>query len=119
MSSLPKTYKAAVFTGPKAEVKLQDVELKRPGKGQVLVKVIACGVCFSDVAISRGEMGTDLFPRVPGHEIVGDVAAVGPDITSFKGASVSVAHGTVATTASVASASAACTRPATTRRSMA
>ncbi|CAI6094239.1 unnamed protein product [Clonostachys chloroleuca] len=85
MSSLPKTYKAAVFTGPKAEVKLQDVELKRPGKGQVLVKVIACGVCFSDVAISRGEMGTDLFPRVPGHEIVGDVAAVGPDITSFKG----------------------------------
>lgn len=79
MSSLPKTYKAAVLTGHKSGFNLQDLELKRPTKGQVLIKVLACGVCYTDVAVSQGEFG-NVFPRIPGHEIVGDVVEVGEGV---------------------------------------
>jgi D-arabinose 1-dehydrogenase-like Zn-dependent alcohol dehydrogenase len=82
-TSLPKTYKAAVLTGANSGFNLQDVELKHPGKGQVLVKVLACGVCYSDVTVSKGEFG-DVFPRVTGHELVGDVVEVGDDVESFQ-----------------------------------
>ncbi|KAL6691227.1 GroES-like protein [Trichoderma pleuroticola] len=51
---------------------LSGVPLQHPKANQVLVKVLACGVCFSDVMIGTGEMG-DIFPRVLGHEIVGDI----------------------------------------------
>lgn len=84
MSSLPKTYKAVVLQSANTPMTLVDVELKHPTKGEVLVKVLACGVCFSDVATASGHMG-DVFPRVPGHEIVGDVVEVGEGVTRFKG----------------------------------
>ncbi len=75
MASHPKTYKAVVIDKANAPFDLKDVELKHPGKGQVLVKVLACGVCFSDVGMVGGQMG-NVFPRVPGHEIVGDLEIV-------------------------------------------
>lgn len=84
MTSLPKTYKAVVIDSANGGWDLRDVELKHPGKGQVLVKVLACGVCFSDVAMASGHMG-NVFPRVPGHEIVGDIVEVGEEVTRFKG----------------------------------
>ena len=80
--SLPKTYKAAVLNKANDDWQLTDVELKHPSEGQVLVKVLACGVCFSDVATAGGHMG-DIFPRVPGHEIVGDVVEVGAGVKSI------------------------------------
>lgn len=79
MVSLPKTYKAVVITEANAPFKLQDVELQHPGPGQILVKVLACGVCFSDVGIAGGHFG-DVFPRTPGHELVGDVVELGKDV---------------------------------------
>ncbi|KND90980.1 Alcohol dehydrogenase [Tolypocladium ophioglossoides CBS 100239] len=82
MASLPKTYKAVVLGRANAPFKLQEVELKHPGPGQVLVKVLACGVCFSDVATASGDMG-DVFPVVPGHEIVGDVVEVGQGVKNI------------------------------------
>ncbi len=82
MSSLPKTYKAVVVREKGTNFNLEDVEMKQPEAGQVLVKVLACGVCFSDVAIATGEMG-DVFPRTPGHEIVGDVVAVGDGVKTL------------------------------------
>jgi hypothetical protein len=45
MTPLPKTYKAAVFEKADAPITVKDVELKHPGPGEILVKVIACGVC--------------------------------------------------------------------------
>ncbi len=45
MTALPKTYKAAVFEKADAPITVKDVELKHPGPGEILVKVIACGVC--------------------------------------------------------------------------
>ena len=83
MPSLPKTYKAAVVEKANGPFTLTDRDLKHPSEGQILVKVLACGVCFSDVAIASGHMG-DVFPRVPGHEIVGEVAELGPGVTGFE-----------------------------------
>lgn len=79
MSTLPKSYKAVVIDKADSPFKLRDVELKHPGPNQVLVKVLACGVCFSDHAIAGGHLG-DVFPRVPGHEIVGDVVELGEGV---------------------------------------
>lgn len=81
--TLPKSYKAAVFERKDGRPVLKDVELQLPGKGQILVKVLACGICHSDEGVRVGGLG-DVFPRVPGHEIVGDVVAVGQDVVRFK-----------------------------------
>ncbi|KAI2467112.1 alcohol dehydrogenase [Annulohypoxylon bovei var. microspora] len=82
--SLPKTYKAAVIEKAGQPIVVKDVELKQPGPGQVLVKVLACGVCHSDLFVAGGFMQNE-FPRVPGHEIVGDVVAIGSSVTRFTG----------------------------------
>ncbi|KAK2039454.1 alcohol dehydrogenase GroES-like domain-containing protein [Colletotrichum somersetense] len=71
MASLPKTYKAAVVESKSAPLKIVEQELEQPGPGLILVKVLACGVCHSDVGMQEGGFG-DVFPRVPGHEVVGD-----------------------------------------------
>jgi D-arabinose 1-dehydrogenase-like Zn-dependent alcohol dehydrogenase len=75
-SSLPKTYKAALFEAANTPFVIKDIELKHPSPGQVLVKVIAVGVCHSDSGVCSGAFGNS-FPIIPGHEIIGDVAAVG------------------------------------------
>ncbi|KAH8721606.1 alcohol dehydrogenase GroES-like domain-containing protein [Ilyonectria robusta] len=78
---LPTSYKAAVIEAPGAPLKVIDVDLKKPGPGQVLVKVLACGVCHSDAGLQQGHFGPHLFPRVPGHEIVGDVVEIGEGVS--------------------------------------
>ncbi|TAQ88866.1 hypothetical protein B7494_g2800 [Chlorociboria aeruginascens] len=83
MASLPKTFKAAVFESAGAPFTIKDVELKHPTDGQVLVKVLACGICHSDRAVQAGLFGNS-FPIIPGHEIIGNVAAIGPNVTRFK-----------------------------------
>ena len=80
MAPLPKTYKAVVLSEVNSPFALSDVELRHPGPDEVLVKVRACGVCFSDVAFSQGEFGPH-FPRTPGHEIVGDIVEVGDRVS--------------------------------------
>lgn len=84
MSTLPKTYKAWVVEKAGGPMVLKDLELKQPGPNQVLVRVRACGICHSDTGMSSGAFG-DVFPRVPGHELVGDVVAVGEGVTRFSG----------------------------------
>ena len=82
--SLPQTYKAAVLEKAGQPIVVKDVPLKKPGRGQVLVKIIACGVCHTDIFEQHGFLG-DVFPRTPGHELVGDVVAVGENVTRFSG----------------------------------
>lgn len=79
-SSLPKTFKAIVIKEKGAPLELQELPLKQPGPGEVLVKVLACGVCHSDCFEQNGLLKNS-WPIVPGHEIVGDVAAVGEGVT--------------------------------------
>lgn len=56
-STLPKTYKAAVFEKANDKLTMKDVELKQPEEGQVLIKVLANGVCHSDAMVQSGAMG--------------------------------------------------------------
>lgn len=54
------------------------------GPNDVLIKIAYCGICHSDVHQARDEWGGSIFPMVPGHEIVGTVEKIGPDVTRFK-----------------------------------
>ncbi|KAI9749031.1 MAG: Saccharopine dehydrogenase [Chaenotheca gracillima] len=83
MGSLPKTFKAAVFESQGAPLTIKEITLQPPKEGEVLVKVIASGVCGSDAHVQAGAFG-NAFPITPGHEIVGQVAAVGPGEKQWK-----------------------------------
>ncbi|KAJ5881393.1 alcohol dehydrogenase [Penicillium soppii] len=79
---LPTSYKHAVFKEAGGPLTVEQTPLVLPASGEVLVKVEACGVCFSDhIAQSYGMRGS--FPIVPGHEIIGEVAAVGDDVSQW------------------------------------
>ena len=56
----------------------------QPGRGQVRIKVEACGICHSDALVKEGHWPGIQYPRVPGHEIAGRVDAIGPDVTLWK-----------------------------------
>ncbi|KAE9394931.1 GroES-like protein [Gymnopus androsaceus JB14] len=71
--SLPKTFKAAVVTSAGGNFEIIEKPLEAPKAGTILVKVLACGVCASDGMV---KMGIVPLPRIPGHEIVGDVVSV-------------------------------------------
>ncbi|MCJ1290770.1 hypothetical protein MMC34_002312 [Xylographa carneopallida] len=75
--SLPKSYKVAVFKKVDEPLTIEEVDLKEPEAGEVLIKVEACGVCHSDAEVKSGHMGNS-FPIIPGHEMIGKVVAVGP-----------------------------------------
>ena len=55
-----------------------------PGLGQVLVKVAACGVCRTDLHVVDGDLTDPKLPIIPGHEIVGHIAALGPGVSRFR-----------------------------------
>ncbi|QIB67549.1 zinc-dependent alcohol dehydrogenase family protein [Kineobactrum salinum] len=54
-----------------------------PGPGELLLQVLACGVCRTDLHIVDGELGEPVLPLIPGHEIVGRVVATGADVEGF------------------------------------
>ena len=58
--ALPKTYKQAAFKEAGALLTLEEVELQHPGRGEILIKVEACGVCFSDTFSQLNAMGGGL-----------------------------------------------------------
>ena len=80
---LPQSYKQAIFKAQGEPLTIEQAPLKLPGAGEVLVKVEACGVCFSDMFAQNNVMGAG-FPLVPGHEIIGRVAAVGDGNSMWK-----------------------------------
>lgn len=60
------------------------IERRAPRANEVLIDILYCGVCHSDVHQARDEWGGSIFPMVPGHEIVGRVAQVGEGATRFQ-----------------------------------
>ncbi len=60
------------------------VPVPRPGPGQLLIKVHACGVCRTDLHIIDNELPPPAFPLILGHEIVGTVAGAGEGVTAMK-----------------------------------
>ena len=59
-------------------------EIPEPGAGEVRIKVEACGICHSDTLTRTGAFPGLAFPRVPGHEVVGSIDAVGPGVSRWK-----------------------------------
>ena len=78
---IPATMRAMRLAAPApaAEAPLRFVELPvpEPGPGKVLLRVLACGVCRTDLHILEGELPPHRSPIVPGHQIVGEVVALG------------------------------------------
>src|SRR5581483_9730161 len=74
-----QTMKALCLERPRGP-RLLEVEPPRPELGQVLVRVLACGLCGSDLNAWRGVAGIDypLSPGLPGHEVYGEVVELGP-----------------------------------------
>ena len=75
--------KAMVVPSAKAGFVLEDRPLPEPGPGEVRIKVRACGVCHSDQVVKDGLWPGLKLPRVPGHEVVGEVDAVGLGVDRF------------------------------------
>jgi alcohol dehydrogenase (NADP+) len=60
------------------------IDRREPGSHDVLIDIVYCGVCHSDIHQARDEWGGSIFPMVPGHEIVGKVVKVGADVKNWK-----------------------------------
>jgi propanol-preferring alcohol dehydrogenase len=56
--------------------------LREPGPNQVRIRVEACGVCHTDSLLVDGALPNLIYPRVPGHEVIGRIDAVGPNVTT-------------------------------------
>lgn len=60
------------------------IDRREPGPHDVLIDILYCGVCHSDIHQVRDEWGGSLYPMVPGHEIIGTVAQVGSEVSKWR-----------------------------------
>jgi propanol-preferring alcohol dehydrogenase len=77
------TYKAVEVSAP-GVLGVVERPISEPGPGQVRIRVEACGICHTDAAIVTGVYPGLTFPRVPGHEVVGRVEALGSGVSRWK-----------------------------------
>jgi alcohol dehydrogenase len=75
--------KAAVVPAANSSWQIKDVPQPQPGSNEVLVKMHASGICYTDVHLTQGHFPGP-FPRILGHEPVGEILAVAPDVTTRK-----------------------------------
>src|SRR5215213_6925113 len=72
--------RAVQVSRPGGPLELVERPIPDPGPGSVRVKVQACGICHSDVMTKEGHWPGITYPRVPGHEVIGLIDAVGKDV---------------------------------------
>ena len=77
------TMRAMQFDAASRPLVLRTLDIPVPGDHQVLIKVAACGVCRTDLHLVDGDLPNPKRDVVPGHEVVGTVAALGPGITAL------------------------------------
>ena len=77
------TYMAVEATAP-GTLRIAARPVREPGVGQVRIRVEACGICQTDTFTIEGQFPGLTFPRVPGHEVVGRIEAIGPDVSRWK-----------------------------------
>ena len=76
--------KAMVLERVGQPLRLLDVSIPRPGAGQILIKVKACGVCRTDLHVSDGDLKNPKLPLILGHEIVGIVTEMGDGVEGLR-----------------------------------
>jgi uncharacterized zinc-type alcohol dehydrogenase-like protein len=78
--------KTKAYAALAADAPLTPFEFERrtPGERDVQVRIDFCGICHSDIHMTRNDWGFTLYPCVPGHEIIGRVIATGPGVTRFR-----------------------------------
>jgi D-arabinose 1-dehydrogenase-like Zn-dependent alcohol dehydrogenase len=76
--------KAAQIPKAGADFQIVEREIPKPAAGEVRIKVAACGVCHSDLFTKEGAWPGIQYPRVPGHEVVGIIDELGPDVSAWK-----------------------------------
>ena len=78
------TMKVAQISKPGAGFQVVEREIPKPGAGEVRIKVLACGICHSDVLTVEGAWPGIQYPRVPGHEVAGVIDEVGTGVSEWK-----------------------------------
>ncbi|WP_283150346.1 alcohol dehydrogenase AdhP [Silvimonas soli] len=82
---MPVSARAAVVREFKKPLEITHVDIPDPGPGQVLIRLIACGVCHTDLHAAHGDWPVKPTPPfIPGHEGVGEVVQVGPGVKRIK-----------------------------------
>ena len=81
---IPATMTAMRVKGPGRALELDVVAVPQPSPTEVLLEVLACGVCRTDLHVLDGELPDLRYPVTPGHEIVGRVVAFGNAVTNVK-----------------------------------
>jgi len=77
------TMRVAQVPQPNGPLELVEREIPQPSAGQVRIKVQACGVCHSDSVTKQGLFPNIQYPRVPGHEVIGSVDAIGSGVAGW------------------------------------
>ena len=67
-----------------AKLRMEERSVPQPGRGEVRIRVQACGVCHSDTLTVEGQMPGLTYPRIPGHEVIGTVEAVGETVAGWQ-----------------------------------
>jgi alcohol dehydrogenase, propanol-preferring len=75
--------RAMVMELPGQALKLMDMPMPRVAAGELLLKVTACGICRTDLHVLDGELTEPTLPLIPGHQIVGQVEAIGEGVSGF------------------------------------
>jgi propanol-preferring alcohol dehydrogenase len=76
--------KAMVLNKPKTPLGWTELPDRQPGPGEIRVKVLACGVCRTDLHVVDGELPNPKSPIIPGHEIVGRIDALGTGVEGLR-----------------------------------
>jgi propanol-preferring alcohol dehydrogenase len=80
---IPEKMRAMVLEKQGQPLRYAEVQVPRPGPDQILIRVLACGVCRTDLHIMDGELTEPKLPLIPGHEIVGTVVWAGGNVGNF------------------------------------
>jgi alcohol dehydrogenase, propanol-preferring len=75
--------RAMVLEEPRRPLVMRERPPPEPAAGEILVEIAACGVCRTDLHVVDGELPNPKLPVVPGHEIVGRIAAMGEGVTGL------------------------------------
>ncbi|WP_198351329.1 NAD(P)-dependent alcohol dehydrogenase [Flavisphingomonas formosensis] len=76
--------KAYAALQPAAPLEPYRMERRSPGAHDLLMEILYCGICHTDIHQTQGEFPGSIFPMVPGHEVVGRVVATGAEVSTYK-----------------------------------